>query len=147
LTQTEIDAIAAMTPGGAANIQDIYPLTPLQEGILFHNLMSKGGDVYLLCSLLTFDTRERLEGVLGALREVIDRHDILRTAVVWGGLPEPAQVVWREAWLAVEEVVFDRSEGEVIEQLRTRFDPRHIRLDLSQAPLMRCVVTEDLANR
>src|SRR5262249_29842664 len=65
----------------------------------------------------------------------------------WEGLPEPAQVVWREAWLAVEEVVFDRSEGEVIEQLRTRFDPRHIRLDLSQAPLMRCVVTEDLANR
>jgi amino acid adenylation domain-containing protein len=146
LTQAEIDAIVAGVPGGAANVQDIYPLAPLQEGILFHHLMSTRGDAYLLHTLLAFDTRERLEVVLSALREVIARHDILRTAVVWEGLREPVQVVWREAPLSVEDVALDPSEGDVADQLRARFNPRRIRLDLNQAPLMRCVVTQDAAS-
>jgi hypothetical protein len=147
LTQSEIDAIVAEVPGGAANVQDIYPLAPLQEGILFHYLMNEQEDVYLLYTLLAFDTRERLEGILNALRLVIARHDNLRTAVMWEGLHEPVQVVWREAALSVEEVALDLSEGDAADQLRARFDPRSsIRLDVRQAPMMRCVIAYDAAN-
>ena len=55
LTQADIDSIIARVPGGVANIQDIYGLTPLQNGMLYHHLMAKEGDPYLLVSRLRFD--------------------------------------------------------------------------------------------
>src|SRR5262249_25044742 len=131
------------TPGGAANVQDIYPLAPLQEGILFHHLLESDGDTYLLPGLYSFDSRARLDKFLQALQAVIDRHDILRTAVLWEGLPEPVQVVWRRAPLAVEEVTIEPRAGDVADELYARFDPRSYRIDVRQAPLMRVYIARD----
>src|SRR5690606_2259535 len=106
LEQAQIEHIAAATPGGMANIQDIYPLSPLQEGILFHHLLATKGDPYLLSGLVSFASRERLDAYVGAMQAALDRHDILRTAILWEGLDEPVQVVCRSAPLHVEDVVF-----------------------------------------
>ena len=140
LTQSEIDAIVAAVPGGAANVQDIYPLAPLQEGVLFHHLLASEGDPYLLTIGMSFDTRERLQRYLAAFQAVVDRHDILRTAVRWEGLPEPVQVVWRRAPLVVEEVPVSS-----LEQLRERFNPRRHRIDVRHAPMIRMYVAHDTA--
>jgi arthrofactin-type cyclic lipopeptide synthetase C len=76
----------------------------------------------------------------------MDRHDILRTAVVWEGLPEPVQVVWRHAPLIVEEIKLDAAAGDIAEQLLARFDPRHYRLDVRRAPLWRLFIAQDVPN-
>jgi amino acid adenylation domain-containing protein len=146
LTSEEIARIAGTVPGGAANIQDIYPLSPLQEGILFHHLLATQGDPYLLCASFAFDSRDRLQRYLAALQFVIDRHDILRTAIVYEGLPEPVQVVWRQATLVVEEVDFGSADGEVAQRLREHFTPETFRLDVRRAPMLRVFVCHDQAN-
>ena len=60
----------------------------------------------------------------------VDRHDVLRTAVLWEDLPEPRQVVWRRAPLSVDEVAAD-------EVGRVRW------IDVRRAPLLRLTVAED----
>ncbi|MER8931344.1 condensation domain-containing protein, partial [Mesorhizobium sp. M0859] len=143
LTQQEIDRIVATVPGGVANIQDIYGLSPLQDGILFHHLLATKGDPYLLVSQMAFAERDLLERYLGAVQQVVDRHDILRTAFVWEGLSSPAQVVWRRAPLEVTEVELDACDGSGAAEFRRRFDPRRHRIDLGRAPLLRFVIARE----
>src|SRR2546422_698055 len=71
-------------PGGTGNVQDIYPLTPLQESILFPHLAGDRNSC-LAAMLMGLDNRARLEAYVGALQAVIERHDILRTAIRWKG--------------------------------------------------------------
>ncbi|MBI6587684.1 syringopeptin non-ribosomal peptide synthetase SypA, partial [Pseudomonas syringae] len=147
LDQAAIDLIVTSVPGGVANVQDIYPLAPLQEGILYHHLAADAGDPYVLQSVFEIADRARMNAFVGALQSVVDRHDILRTAVQWQGLETPVQVVCRQARLPVEQVELDPLEGPIMAQLQQRFDPRHSRLDMSQAPLLRLVFAEDQPNQ
>ena len=143
LREEEIDSIVRTVPGGAANVQDIYPLAPLQEGILFHHLMGGEGDPYILASQFAFANRAKLDSFVAALEAVIERHDILRTAVLWEGLPEPVQVVWRRAPLPVEEVQLDAMAGDAAGQLYNRFDPRRQYMDVRHAPLLRIYLAQE----
>ena len=56
---------------------------------------------------------------------------------MWEGLEEPVQVVQRQAKLCVDTVTFDAADGDVVEQLKRKYDPRHYRVDVRQAPLLR----------
>ncbi len=145
LDEAQLARIVDSVPGGAANIQDIYPLAPLQEGILFHHLLQAQGDPYLLSTTLAFDSRERLDGFARALQTAIDRHDVLRTAVLWEGLDEPVQVVWRNAALEVETLVFDGPD--IAAQLRAYTDPSQYRIDVRSAPQMRGFAAFDAAGQ
>ena len=137
LDQESIDRIVRSIPGGVANVQDIYPLAPLQEGILFQYLMNEQrADTYVASTLLQVESRARLDGLINALQRVVERHDILRTAILWQGLPRPLQVVQRQATLPVVTRSLDVI-GDLTEQLR---EWGSASLDLRQAPLIELVI-------
>ncbi|MFL0802072.1 MAG: amino acid adenylation domain-containing protein, partial [Agarilytica sp.] len=143
LTQGEINSIVNKIPGGAKNIQDIYPLAPLQEGILFHHQINEGGgDPYALPALLSAKTRQQRDKFLQALQVVVNRHDVLRTAVLWKGLSSAVQVVCREIKLPVEEIALD-SNRDVMPQLHEKMAPEQQWMDLSEAPLLRVKIAEN----
>ncbi|WP_415878280.1 amino acid adenylation domain-containing protein [Methylomonas sp. TEB] len=139
LSQEEIDAIVANVDGGAANIQDIYPLAPLQEGILFHHLLESQGDPYVTRTQIVFENRRYLDHFLAALQTVIERHDILRSAMHWQGLRQPVQVVQRRAKLPVHDLYGGDAEA----RLSATTDPRQCRMNLQQAPLLQVYIAAE----
>jgi amino acid adenylation domain-containing protein len=120
------------------NIQDAYPLTPMQEGLLFHSLYAPTSGVYITqvtARLARLDTA----AMERAWQQVVDRHTILRTAFVWKNLEKPMQVVGRQV-----EIPFEREDwrGLPAAEQEARFHAwleadRHRGFELAKAPLMR----------
>ncbi|MFF7897195.1 amino acid adenylation domain-containing protein, partial [Streptomyces sp. NPDC007907] len=136
LDEAELGHVIEQIPGGAANIADVYPLAPLQEGIFFHHLLQAdggGADTYVVPRVLRFDSRERLDAFLGALQRVVDRHDIYRTAIVWERLREPVQVVARRVELLVKTIELTAEGPAAVEQLTAAAGSR---MDIGRAPLI-----------
>ena len=87
------------------NIQDIYPLTPLQKGILFHSVDTEGEaapyfahSCYRLVGALDASALER------AWQTVVDRHELLRSDVEWRKTREPFQIVYRETKVSMRRI-------------------------------------------
>ena len=136
LTEAEREAIAQCLAQGWDEVEDVYPLSPLQEGILFHHLARPAGDTYLLRTVAAFDSRSLLDAFLVALQAVVDRHAALRTSIHWEGLRTPVQVVHRSARLPVTWHRPDATGETPLQQLSRLTDPARIRLELAQAPLL-----------
>jgi hypothetical protein len=79
----------------SAKFEDIYPLTPFQQGVLFHVLDTPAAGMYLNQQRYTLHGELDLAVFKQALQAVVDRHPILRTAFLLSGLDGPHQVVYR----------------------------------------------------
>jgi surfactin family lipopeptide synthetase C len=120
------------------NIEDTYPLTPMQEGMLFHSLYAPESGVYITQVTCTLGNLNVL-ALEQAWQEVIDRHPILRTAFVWENLKKPLQVVgrrvgapWeRQDWRGLSETEQEERFSAYLKADRGRG------FKLSSAPLMR----------
>ncbi|WP_062052622.1 non-ribosomal peptide synthetase [Aquimarina longa] len=146
-SQSDLDKIETMVLGGVSNIQDIYPLSPLQEGIHFHHLMSNPdqGDLYIVPSLLSFSDLEKRTAFIEALQFVVNRHDVLRTCVLSDGLPSAVQVVLREALLSVDGLDLDISK-DILPQLELLIASGGHWMDISKAPLLELKSADDPKN-
>ena len=119
------------------NVEDIYPLSPAQQGMLFHDLYAPASGVY--CVQLTFTIGGRLD--VAAFRRswqaVLDRHPAMRTAFAWEGLDQPLQVVRKQVDLpwSVQDWRGTESPSARFEEF-LRAD-RLAGFDVAQSPLMR----------
>ena len=125
------------------NIEDAYPLSPLQRGMLFHSVNSPDSGVYIEQVTLTIDQPGFMADAFRKCWEVlIHRHTAFRTAFVWKDLDEPLQVVRKKVTLPWQEVdLRDNGESErgaALERLKTR--DREAGFRLNKAPLMRMIL-------
>ena len=141
------EALDRLLAGRAAD--DAYPLSPLQQGFLFHSLASAGSALYLEQMTADLAGEVDLETLRRAYQFVVDRHPSLRSWYAWEDLERPLQVVAATAELpfAVEDLRA-LPEGERRARVEAaRREDKATPFDLSRAPLMRVRLlrTEDLA--
>lgn len=91
-----------------AGIEDIYPLTPLQSGMLYHSLRAEEPGAYteqfvFVCRAEPPARRPRADTLGAAWQTVVARHPVLRTGFVWAEVETPVQVVASSCVLPVEE--------------------------------------------
>jgi amino acid adenylation domain-containing protein len=87
----------------AKDIENIYGLSPLQQGMLFQTLYAPQSGTY--CEQVSFTFRGGIDSVKfkEAWQQVLDRNAVLRTSFHWDGLEKPVQVVHRSVVLPLHE--------------------------------------------
>ncbi|MFE2753051.1 non-ribosomal peptide synthase/polyketide synthase [Actinosynnema sp. NPDC059335] len=133
LSQAEVDTIEARWQG----IEDVLPLSPLQEGLLFHALYDEQGpDVYVV--QLAVDLRGRVDvpALRAAAEALVRRHANLRVAFAYDGVGHPVQVVLRDVDVPWREHDLSEVDAEA-EAARIVAADRARRFDVGSAPLVR----------
>ncbi|MBD9400200.1 condensation domain-containing protein, partial [Pseudomonas sp. PDM11] len=131
VSQADLDAL----PLPASDIEDIYPLTPMQQGLLFHSELQMADGAYV--NQLSLE----VEGLpvarfKAAWAAALQRHPLLRGAFLRIGAEQQAvQLVQRDALLTIREV--EAADVDLQALLRQE---RETPFDLTQPPLMRLVL-------
>ncbi|AFZ17607.1 non-ribosomal peptide synthetase [Allocoleopsis franciscana] len=124
------------------NIEDVYPLSPMQQGMLFHSLYDPASDVYVTQLSCELQGELNVSAFAQAWQQVVNRHSVLRTAFVWEKLEKPLQIVGRHVKLDWEEQDWQSVPPiEQKERLENLLDANRKRgFELSKAPLMRLIL-------
>ena len=145
LSEEQVRSLQERAPG----LVDAYPLTPLQEGMLFHTLAEAEQGAYANQFVQELGDEVDLGLLERSWRELVSRHEVLRTAVLWEGLPEAVQAVARAVPFALERVDWSglgEAEREAAFARLLEAD-RERGFELGRAPLMRVTLVELGENR
>ncbi|HEY0727121.1 MAG TPA: amino acid adenylation domain-containing protein, partial [Pyrinomonadaceae bacterium] len=123
----------------AATIEDRYPLSPLQQGMLFHSVYAPDSSIYIGQLSFALEGDLDVDAFAAVWQRAVARHAILRTSFAWENLNEPLQTVHERIELPIETL--DWRKLPPLEQ-QNRLDAlledeRRRGFDLTVAPLMR----------
>ena len=135
LGQAALDRVVGNDPG----VEDLYPLAPMQQGMLFHSLYTAGADLYV--EQLTAELAGPFDqaAFIAAWRRVVERHPALRTGFLWQEVEPPLQLVRRRAelpwtaedWRGVPPAALESRWRDLLAADRARG------FDLGRPPLLR----------
>ncbi len=136
-------AMPAPGPSGAVDpavSEGVYPLSPVQEAMLYHALASDAPDLYKVQQRIEIDGPVDAESFRKAWSFVIRRHPALRTVFRWEHQSAPTQIVLRDLELPVEAVDLT-ADPDADATMEGWFEADRLRrMDLDRPPLMRVVM-------
>ncbi|TCS97011.1 non-ribosomal peptide synthetase [Hazenella coriacea] len=126
------------------NIEDIYPLSPVQQSMVFHHIYSPDSSVTVEQTVFTIHSHLNIEAFKKTWQTLLDRHESLRASYHWDGLKEPIQVIHKDIKVPFEVIDWsDIPEDESQQKLDHLLEEdRRKGFDLSSTPLMRVLVVK-----
>ncbi|HJT04866.1 MAG TPA: condensation domain-containing protein, partial [Pseudonocardiaceae bacterium] len=137
VSQAQLDHLV----GAGREVEDLYPLTPLQAGMVFHSLLDTASAAYVDQIQLRISGVSDPHALGTAWQRTVERTPLLRSSIAWAGVDEPLQVVHRHAavpiayydWRELSDQQRDQELARVTAQERAG-------INLSAAPLLRLVI-------
>jgi thioesterase domain-containing protein len=126
------------------SLEDVYPLSPIQQGMVFHSLSEPESGVYVVQNCWAINGDLDRAAFARVWQRVIENHPVLRTAFVWKRGDEPVQVVHTRVSLPLEELDWTPFGPEEQERLLEQYleADRRKGFDLGKAPLMRIALID-----
>ncbi|MET0355630.1 MAG: condensation domain-containing protein, partial [Cellvibrio sp.] len=123
----------------ATNIEDIYPLSPLQQGMLFQTLLHENSGVYLMQDRYQMSGTINIDAFLDAWRTVIKMHPALRASFVWKTREQPLQAIHKQVKDSVEFIDISELTPEQREAFIQNIfkEEQRIGFNLAKPPLIR----------
>lgn len=130
-------------------IEDMFPLSPMQKGMIFHSIYAPSDAVYFQQLHCLLEGPLDVDAFTQAWQQAVDRHPILRTSFFWEEIDEPVQVVSRQVKIPIDVQDWTSlSEDEQQSRLNDLLDAdRRLGFDLTVAPLMRLTLMRLGPNR
>ncbi|WP_328928131.1 non-ribosomal peptide synthase/polyketide synthase [Streptomyces sp. NBC_00190] len=132
--------------GDGQGIADVHPLSPMQQGMLFHSLEDAEGAAYVEQMSFVLDGVHDTDRLAAAWRETVNASDALRVSVVWEAVDEPVALVHHRVDVPVHTAgwtALDATQRAAALDERRTADRADISLD--EAPLLR-ISLADLGN-
>ncbi|QDL09669.1 non-ribosomal peptide synthetase [Brasilonema octagenarum UFV-E1] len=126
------------------NIEDLYELSPMQQGMLFHTLYAPESEIYFEQLLCILSGELNFPGFQQAWQQVVARHPVLRSSFYWEEIEKPLQMVSKQVELPWVELDWRNLTADEQQQNLEDFleGDRQKEFDLSQPPLMRFTIIQ-----
>jgi amino acid adenylation domain-containing protein/non-ribosomal peptide synthase protein (TIGR01720 family) len=138
INQSSVDILQDKFP----DLEDIYPLSPLQEGMLFHTIYDQEDGIYFEQVTGKIIGKFDVSAFAFAWQTVVDRHPILRSAMEWENQETPLQIVSKDVKFSILQKDWrDKSPTQQKDELKQYLtEDRKNGFLLNQPPLMRFTI-------